>query len=98
MLTKEAYVYYSRLLFGSDDADHPGLIRFDDNDELVHIEQIAGPPNSVFLDGDDVVALVRVALPLLSLEQCTALFDLITMDDDKVKQLFSQLQAKEAQS
>lgn len=81
--------YFSHVLFDGDGhGDHPGVIYYDDNDDLVVIAPVSPRHvNKAVLNGDDIVAVVETGAALLDHEGiaaiCAALIEVTSALEQK---------------
>lgn len=70
--------YYCPILFEHNDGhDEPGFIYHDEDDSLIRItpRDVTGIAGEAKLDGQDLVELIRLGLPILSPEQVDEIAD-----------------------
>lgn len=71
--------YYAKDLFDNKDGVTPGVIALSDKKDLVMIASVGVASfDSVILDGEDVIGLFKVALPILSAEQVAEIQALVS--------------------
>ena len=77
--------YYSPCLFDTSVDNMPGIIRLSDNGTYIQITAFNQAIPDTLLNGKEIVAIIQLAIPMLEISECRAIFDALTADEQRAK-------------